>query len=334
MALRQNMKKIILTALKHCATVASGLGNHKKLFILIYHRVLNQPDYMRPGEIDINAFSWQMQLLAIYFNVLPLDQALAGLQNGSLPPRAVVITFDDGYADNLHNAIPILKQHGLTATFFISSGYLNGGRMWNDSIIEAIRIMPQPALDLTEIGLGVYAIETEAQKANTASMILKKLKYLDPAQCLAYTQFISEQVISLPDDLMLTSTELQTLQRHGMEIGGHTVSHPILAKLDDNEAMAEISANKTFLEQLLNTPINYFAYPNGKLAQDYLPRQTELVKNSRYHAALTTNLGVSNHTSSIWELPRFTPWDATPVKFMFRLVYMYLKSKPRPKQRD
>jgi len=128
------MQAFVLHVLKPFATLASGLGAQKKLSILIYHRVLDQADFMRPGEVDKQAFTWQMQLLARYFNVLSLNEALSGLQNDNLPPRAVTITFDDGYADNLHNALPILKQFGLSATFFIASGYLDGGRMWKTAL--------------------------------------------------------------------------------------------------------------------------------------------------------------------------------------------------------
>ncbi len=319
------MSSLILKALQPIASFASGLGKQKKLFILIYHRVLDEPDFMRPGEVDKHAFTWQMQLLAKYFNVLPLAEALQGLQNGQLPSRAVSITFDDGYADNLHNAVPILKQFGLTATFFIASGFLNGGRMWNDSIIETIRVLPGTDLDLTAMGLGHYAIATPQEKAQTAATLLKKLKHLEPAQRQSQTDLISKLADKLPGNLMLTDAELKALHAQGMEIGGHTVNHPILAKLSDDMAWQEISANKLFLEHLLNVPIRYFAYPNGKLHEDYRPEQTGLVKNAGYLAALSTQTHAADPSSSIWQLPRFTPWDNSPAKFMLRLIKTYIK---------
>ncbi len=67
-----------------------------------------------------------------WFNVMPLDAAVNALKKRNLPARAMAITFDDGYADNQVTALPILKQHGLSATFFIATGYLDGGRMWNE----------------------------------------------------------------------------------------------------------------------------------------------------------------------------------------------------------
>ncbi len=317
------LDSMILAGLKGLATLASGLGKQKKLFVLIYHRVLDVPDFMRPGEVDIQAFSWQMALLAKYFNVLSFSEAFEKLKTNSLPARAVCITFDDGYADNLHNAVPILKKNNLTATFFIASGYLDGGRMWNDSVIEAVRIMPKTELDLTNIELGLYPITTPAQKEAAARDIIIKLKYLEPKQRLRLSQKIAELAGAVPDNLMLTTGQLIQLHQQGMEIGGHTVTHPILAKLAPNLALQEIGDNKKALEKLLNTEIRYFAYPNGKLGKDYMPEHIDTVKKAGYQAAFSTQCGVVTVSSDFWQLARFTPWDKTPARFMFRMLTMY-----------
>lgn len=317
------MSSFLLQLLKHCATLTSGVGAPKKLAILIYHRVLDAPDVMRPGEVDKQAFSWQMKLLATYFNVLPLHEALTHLQQNTLPPRAVTITFDDGYADNLHNALPILQQHQLTATVFVASAYLDGGRMWNDSLIETLRLMQQPRLDLTAIGLGEFDTATLEQKLNTLYTLIKHLKHLNPEQRQTYTDVIAAQVDGLPDDLMLTSAQLIQLQQSGIEIGGHTLTHPILAKLDPSTTHHEISANKTALELLLKTPLRYFAYPNGKFGQDYCLEHVEQTKQCGYQAAFSTEVAVADNKSDYWQLPRFMPWEQTPLKFMLRMVFMY-----------
>ena len=122
----------------------------------------------------------------------------------------------------------------------------------------------------------------------------------------------------------MTSTQLKALHSSGMEIGGHTVSHPILAKLDLDAAWLEIHNNKVFLEDLLNQSLRVFAYPNGKPNKDYLQEQIPLVKKAGYQASLSTIWGVSDYKSDIWQLPRFTPWDRTPVSFMLRMIKMYI----------
>lgn len=317
----------LLAILKIIATVVSGFGKRSKLFILIFHRVLEKPDYMRPGEVDISEFSWQMEMLSKYFNVFPLDEALQKLQTGKLPSRAVCITFDDGYADNYDNALPILKRFNLSATFFIASGFLNGGRMWNDTVIEAVRNCRQTQLDLNEIGLGLFNVADQEKKQQSAMQIIQKIKHLDPSIRAAHTAFIAAQSQGLPNDLMMTSEQVVKLQENGMEIGGHTISHPILAKLDDNMAWIEIIENKTFLENLLKRPIRFFAYPNGKPNQDYNLQQIPLISKAGFQAAISTRRGVCNQASDIWQLPRFTPWDKTPIRYMLRMISVYLRNQ-------
>ena len=314
----------LLKVLQHIATAASGFSKRKKLFILIYHRVFTEPDFMNPGEVDIAAFSWQMELISKYFNVLPMSEALQKLHSASLPARAVCISFDDGYADNFTNALPILKQFNLPAIFFIASGYLDGGRMWNDTIIEAIRHFQAPELDLSAIALGRFNVSTDNDKSAASSKIINEIKHLPPEKRQQLATFIATQSPNPQHDLMMTSAQLKQLHASGMEIGGHTVSHPILAKLDPDAAWLEIHNNKLFLENLLAQPLRFFAYPNGKPDRDYLQEQIPLIKKAGYQAGLSTIWGVCNQTSDTWQLPRFSPWDKNPISFMLRMIKMYI----------
>jgi peptidoglycan/xylan/chitin deacetylase (PgdA/CDA1 family) len=308
--------KIALHALRRLA----GALHKNRLSILIYHRVLSEADFMRPGEIDGQAFSWHMELLARFCSVLPLDRALDLLKRNALPPAAVCITFDDGYADNAVNALPILQRWNLPATFFVATGFLDGGRMWNDSIIEALRTVPGDWLDLRALGLGGYSLKTPEERAGAAALLLTQLKHLPPGQRQEYTDHIISVGKSLPTDLMMTSEQLRTLKASGMEIGGHTLTHPILANLPKPEAHREIREGKAGLEAIIGEPIRYFAYPNGKPGSDYLPEHAEIVAECGFEAALSTRWGVAASTADVWQLPRFTPWDRTPMRFMARLM--------------
>ena len=136
--------------LKTVFQLASSTGG-PKLSILIFHRVLPETDPLFPDEPDALRFDQVMGWVKTWFNVIPLDAAVDSLKARNLPARALAITFDDGYADNRTVALPILKRHGLSATFFIATGYLNGGRMWNDTIIEAIRGSKAKILELDHI---------------------------------------------------------------------------------------------------------------------------------------------------------------------------------------
>ncbi len=318
--------RFILFFLRCLASLASGLGKKKKLFILIYHRVLDAPDYLRPGEVDINSFDWQMDLLSKHFNVLSLEEGVNRLNTHTLPDRAVCITFDDGYQDNYKNALPILKKHTLKSIFFIASNFLNDGRMWNDSVIESIRKLNCASLNLTKFGLGTFDLTTDQDKVSSVKQIITKIKYLPLNEREKIANHIAKLAADLPNDLMMTEDQVKELRAQGMDIGGHTKSHPILATLEPEQVIDEIADNKTFLESLLGEKIIFFAYPNGKPEIDYLKNQTEYVKQAGYQAAVSTEWGVADQKWDLFQLPRFTPWDTSPVKFMMRMVYMFFRA--------
>ncbi len=315
--------QIILNGLKQIATLTSGPGKQKKLLVLIYHRVLDEPDFMRPGEVDKKVFTWHMELVAKYFNVLPLAEGLEKLKNDRLPARAVCITFDDGYADNYLNALPILQKFNLKATFFIATGYLNGGIMWNDKVIEAIRRITTDNFDLTALGLGQFSVVTQQEKTQTAQCIIKNIKHLDMEKRQRFANQIAASVKGIPTDLMMTDEQLINLYQAGMEIGGHTVTHPIMAKLNEQELEWEIAENKLVLEELLDIQVRFFAYPNGKPEQDYSSTQVQKIKYHNYQAAVSTQWGVADKDTDSFQLPRFTPWDDNPLKFMLRMCRIY-----------
>jgi peptidoglycan/xylan/chitin deacetylase (PgdA/CDA1 family) len=313
--------------------MASPGGTRGRLSILIFHRVLPQVDPLFPQEMDAQRFDVLCGWLAAWFNVLPLDQAVRRLKEGSLPQRALAITFDDGYADNHDVAMPILKKHGLCATFFIATGFLDGGRMWNDTVIESVRLTPQGALPLQQLGvsgLSEMAVRTVADKKNAITQIIRAIKYLPVPQRLALTQELAALAqVTPPSDLMMTSAQVRAMRRAGMQIGAHTVSHPILAKLSEDEAREEILRGKHQLEDLLDEPITLFAYPNGKPGEDYAPLNVQIVKDLGFEAAVSTAWGASNAQTDLFQIPRFTPWDRSPWRFALRMMANLTRTESR-----
>lgn len=310
------------------ASLCSPSGKNAKLSILIYHRVLPKQDPIFYDEVTAEIFDWQMSLLSRHFVVLPLSEAIERLTQNSLPARSACITFDDGYADNAEIALPILQRHALPATFFIASGFLDGGRMWNDTVIESIKLAQGPILDLGQIGLERYPVGDDKQRRSTIFLLLKALKYLPQAQRDAQVQKISEVVDgTLPENLMMTSEQLKTLHSAGMEIGGHTVTHPILARLNPETAQSEMAEGRQFLQELLRVPINLFAYPNGKPKEDYQAEHVAMAKSIGFKAAVSTAWGTASAASDYFQLPRFTPWDKTPTRFAMRLLKNCLQRK-------
>jgi peptidoglycan/xylan/chitin deacetylase (PgdA/CDA1 family) len=253
---------LIRTAL----SLLSPAGSRARLSILIFHRVLSQPDPLFPGEVDKRQFDNLMRWVAGWFNVLPLDEAIVRLRRGALPARAAAITFDDGYADNWFNAVPIIRKHRLHATFFIATGFLDGGRMWNDTLIESVRGAAVPVLNLSWLGLGERCVESVSQKSALIADLIPAIKHMATAEReVAVARVAEASRAVLPNDLMLSSSQLRDLRSSGMGVGAHTISHPILAKLDVPSARREIAVSRDVLAELLGGRIGILAYPNGKL---------------------------------------------------------------------
>ncbi|BBB28757.1 polysaccharide deacetylase family protein [Neptunomonas japonica] len=314
------MKQCILKAISVALPLVLKTKGKQHLSILIYHRVLPEYDFMRPSEPTIKEFDWQMSLVSRYFTPLSLARALELMDRGELPENAICVTFDDGYADNESCALPILKKWKIPATVFVSTGFINGGRMWNDTVVETIKCAGE-YIDLRKVGLDEYAFKDSESKRTVAQKILTEIKHREVGQRAETVDFIESLAKqSLPNDLMATDQQILNLDAAGVEIGGHTVNHPILAKLNDARAEQEIIDGKVHLESVLSKKLRYFAYPNGKLGDDYLESQVRIVKEAGFEAAVSTTWGVSTRNSDRYQLARFTPWDKSPDKFLLRLL--------------
>jgi peptidoglycan/xylan/chitin deacetylase (PgdA/CDA1 family) len=150
-------------------------GRGGKLNIFIFHRVRPAPDPLFPWDMDAAGFSALLAFLRRWFTVLPLDEAVRRLESDTLPPAAVSVTFDDGYADNLTVARPLLERYEVPATVFVANGYLDGGRMWNDTVIEAVRTSRAVELDLRDEGLSFVALRTAEEKRQAIDALLAQV---------------------------------------------------------------------------------------------------------------------------------------------------------------
>ena len=308
------------------AEVVKGFGRvlsmarGPRLSILIFHRVLPTLDPLLPGEPDATLFAARMRWLASAFRVMPLTEAVRRLTDGSLPSNAACITFDDGYADNLTVAAPILSKLRLSATFFVATGFLDGGRMWNDTVIESVRLVRSPRLDLNAIGLGEWPCGIDAERVATIAGLLGRLKYLPQSERQTKVDAIASLVgLAGRSDLMMTRQEVRELRRYGMSIGGHTVTHPILTALGIDEARREIAEGRRDLEETVGERVKLFAYPNGKPERDYDETHVALVREMGFDAAVATAWGVSDRYSDRFQLARFTPWDMNVTRFGLRM---------------
>lgn len=301
-------------------------GPDGKLNVFIFHRVRPSRDPLFPFELDAVAFERLLAFLTRWFNLLPLGEAVKRLGARTLPPAAACLTFDDGYADNLIVGLPLLERYGASATVFVASGYLDGGRMWNDTVIEAIRSCRVTVLDLRDDGLPLTPVGTLEEKCKAIDTLLGELKYRPEQERQRLADRVAKHAdATLPGDLMLTTPQLRELRSGGVEIGAHTMSHPILARTAPAVAEEEIIGSKRALETLLQTEVTLFAYPNGQPGKDYGTEHVEIVRKAGFQAAFSTAKGVATAQSSLFELPRFTPWGRGPM-FALRLAQHFAKA--------
>jgi peptidoglycan/xylan/chitin deacetylase (PgdA/CDA1 family) len=252
--------------------------------------------------------------------IIPLADAIRAAATGALPRSSVSITFDDGYADNYTNALPILEKHQAAATFFVATAFLDGGIMWNDKIIETVRSMKSGPVSLDD-GIDFdLTSQPESRKALIARLI-SSWKHLDPATRQDHVDRFARHAQAMPDDLMMTSEQLRAMSRSPLaEVGGHTDTHPILLSQPENEAHSDIATGKRKLNEITGTAPRIFAYPNGKLGRDFSQVHVDAVREAGFEAAVTTDMGCLTRNTDPFLVPRFSPWTRNRIKFQLDLM--------------
>jgi peptidoglycan/xylan/chitin deacetylase (PgdA/CDA1 family) len=292
------------------------------LTCLIYHRVLPAPDPLRTGEVVLADFERHMSFVGRNFDVLPLADAVRALFEGKLRRRTCCVTFDDGYADNYTVALPVMRRHSIPATVFVATDYLDGGRMFNDSVIECVARATNETINLERFGVEELPIRSIGEKQAAVVRLQVQAKYLGPSERDEFVESVRLATGSgeLPDDLMLTSEQMRSLSASDVEIGGHTASHTVLTTLDSADARMQIKAGRERIESILGKSVRLFAYPNGKPGRDYGLEHVRAVADLGFEAAVSTAPGVAVPTTDRFQLPRYTPWRNSPVEFSAQMV--------------
>ena len=315
---------LILKALAH---LLSPFGSRNKITVLIYHHVLEQNNLFDNVSVDKSCFRWQMRLIKLIFNVITLDQAVDFLHHGKVPKRAIVITFDDGYADNLTQALPILEEYQLPCTFFIAGSAIKSGHLWNDDVFYAVEHTTRSSLDLTVFELGQLPTTTTDEKRSTANTIVEKFKYQAPTTQEDWLQ----KLLVLTETTkgkraLLTEQELSLLSNApGVTIGCHTMTHPMFSYISADAAKRDVVECRDYLAQLLQRPIEHFAYPYGEYGKHFHAEHVNAIASLGFKSAVTTDWGAVEQESSFYLIKRFTPWDKKPIKFFIRLCLNFNK---------
>jgi peptidoglycan/xylan/chitin deacetylase (PgdA/CDA1 family) len=310
---------------------ASGL-------ILMYHRVEDLQSDPWGLAVSPRHFVEHLEVLCEHGRPLALGGAVQALQNRGLPKRAMVVTFDDGYADNLYTARPLLERYDVPATVFVTSGYTGRGReFWWDAL-EAI-LLGHEALPaelsitadgrtwrwtLRDAGHEPDAVPRSDGQGPAAAHEAPRGRY---ELCRAVHRVLltlgEEERLRVLDKLKgwagvtadahashrcLSPGELVALARGELiEVGSHTVSHPVLPALPAPAQREEIRQSKVELEALLRHPVTSFAYPYGLASAE----TASLVREEGFSCACSGRAGLLSRQTDLFCLPRIKvgPWD-------------------------
>lgn len=266
------------------------------LTILNYHRIDDpysqdfstfKPNVSSTPEM----FDVQMSYLTENYDVVSLSDVTSWVtENRPLPPRAALITFDDGYFDNFSNAYPILRKRNLPAVIFLASDFMESANpFYWDLIAYCFFISKKDHLELPLLGSFSWndSVTREAVVRQVVE-ILKSKSEKDKKKIIG--SFPDLMNVSISDEvftgMFLTWSQIREMSANGIEMGAHTASHPILTRIHPDDAKAEISKSKNRIEEEINMPVRSFAYPNGQNT-DFNDDVIKAVKDSGIQTAYT-----------------------------------------------
>lgn len=317
--------------------------------ILLYHRVAAVPSDPQRLCVAPKHFEEHLQVLRRLAAPISLRRLAASANNRSLPPYSVAITFDDGAADNLHQARPLLDRYDCPATVFVATGYIgNGEGFWWDQL-EAIFLQPGllpetlratvngksfeealgPAAQYTESdferhkGWSVLNPEVPSERQRiylSLHSLLRPLQPADRSQVISNLQkWAHADRIEPHTNQVLSAEEIRQLADGGLvEMGAHTITHPVLSSIPEAVQKDEILNSKLQLEEILGQPVASFAYPYGERA-DYTNQTVKIVKEAGFSLACSNFKGVVQPGVDLFQLPRFVVGDWSGDEFQRRL---------------
>ena len=321
----------------------------RSALILVYHRISDSS--LDPWSLSVRPdhFAEHLAVLRRSFYPTSLQQIARALQGDeTLNNKSMIITFDDGYADNLDVARPLLERFDLPATMFLITGAIGcPEEFWWDELTSLL-LKPHPLpvqLDLSIDGrvfswqLGQATEYKEADykqysgwRAAQPPPTFRHVLYLHLWQLIH--PLPSDKRKKVMSDLRMWARYpsnsgshrildekdcIELAQGAGIEIGAHTVTHPSLASLSVALQRKEILDSKAQLEKILNQPIKSFSYPFGK-QHDYSPATTALVQEAGFSVACSNISGVVNTTTDPFQLPRVHIHDCGGDEFENRLL--------------
>lgn len=245
--------------------------------ILAYHRVLDDaPETFAFDEALISAsretFQQQMEFARRNFEVITFADLHGCAQAGRpWPKRALIVTFDDGYADNYTHAFPILRALKLPATIFIATSYMGTCTklFWWDLVAYCIKQTTRVEIDFSQIHHQPLPLTSVRERRKAILRILRWVKQVPEATKNEFLNQLSDALeVKLPPDLAagmhLTWEQIKEMDASGIEFGSHSLTHPILANVDEEQLKREVCDSKLAIEQQLGKEVLVVSYPDGR----------------------------------------------------------------------
>lgn len=289
-------KRDILAGLLHRSGahhVLAGAPVWNGLLVFNYHRIGEARDTVfDPGLFSASEeeFAGQVRFLSRHFDVVgirDLPQALAARRG-----RFAMITFDDGYLDNYEAAFPILRAYGAPAVFFLATGFLDqGGVAWWDELSWMVQCSTR-----RELAVGPWLTERLSLQADAKPAALARLLSTYKALPSRRTDLFLNAVADAcgtgrcparaAAGLWMTWDNVREMHAHGMQFGGHTVSHPVLARVSSDEQLFEVIECKRRIEAEIGRPVTAFSYPVGQ-PDSFDDRTRESLRDAGYEFAFS-----------------------------------------------
>lgn len=309
--------------------VARGLGlphvlrryHRGHALVLCYHGVVSEEaSPPRWTEVTRARFRAHMTFLRARYRILPLLDLVESLRRGdSLPAYAAAVTFDDGYRNNFTCAFPVLRELGIPATIFLTTGFLDDGcPLWTDRLTLALEHTREAAVEVTG---RVLSLRAPGERREARAVLAAHLKALPSAekcrQLDALERRLGVSAPAVPAAMQpLAWDEVRTMQASGLvSFGSHTVTHEIVSRLSATAKAREIAHSVRRVHEETDQPCRLFAYPNGEPG-DFDEESRRLLAATSVVGAVTTVPGLVVRTADVWELPRvLVGADAGRAKF-------------------
>jgi peptidoglycan/xylan/chitin deacetylase (PgdA/CDA1 family) len=308
---KQSFKRaLIASGAMRVASRFTGKG----VAIIMYHSVRDEPaaSFNTLGGIihSTTVFRAQMETIARHFDPVRLDDVLGFVRGEkNLPARPVVVTFDDGYADNYQIAKPILDQTGVPGVFYVVADCIRRQILpWPSQLRHAFLTGKRNSW---EDSGKKWPLETREQRLLAFEEASKHCCKLTSDKQDAYIESVrvaleaERPVTESPP--MMTREELRALIDAGHTVGSHTVTHPNMAQVSGAEARLELTESKQILEHELERPVVHFSYPCPALQPHWSDHTVDLSREAGYVTGVTTNGGLVRRGDNALRLRRITP---------------------------